>query len=496
MGIIAKRGIAVTTINIIGVAIAALSILFIQTKYLSKDQIGAIKVINSFGIVIFPFLALGFGSAVMRFYHKTKVDQKLFNQFVTFTLLLPLILIAFFTIVGFIFEDFIYVKFFNSSPYLKNISFLLAGMVFHFTYNTIIEGYMAAKAKIVIPNILKNVVSKLYLIALVLLFSLDLLEFSSLMLLYVVLHMLNSTILLFLFFRSEKPKLPVFGLQKRPLFKELRSYSSYMILGSLGSVIVTQIDIIMTGAITKDLGEVGVYTVAFFMGVVIEVPKRPLTQLVIPILSRDLEEDQDNVAKIYKQSAINLSLAGIFFFLIIWVNIDDIFTIIPNGEIYEKGKYVVFFIGLSKIFDLSLGVNYEIIQYSKHYRWNLFLMPFLAIISITSNYIFIPMYGIIGTAIATAASILIYNIIRSYLVYKAFKMHSFSWGHVKIIGIAIVIFFGADYLSFFANPYLDIICKSAIVVLVYGGASYFLKVSEEANRVIHTILKRLSIIEK
>lgn len=492
MGVIAKKGIYTTIINLIGVAIAAVSILFIQTKFLTKDEIGAIKVLNSLSLLIFPFILLGFGSSVMKFNHRLEKDKTLYNQFITFVIILPLILLVIFTLLFYFFYDYISDEFFNNSPLLNNLLFLLPGMIFHFVYTGLMEAFMAVKTKILIPNLLKSIFSRIYLIILVFIYALNKIDFDTLLVLYVSLHIVNSLYLLIIFFKGKIFFSPKRGFVKSEIFPEFRSYSLYLILGALGGVLVAQIDVIMTGALLKDLGEVGVYTVAFFMGVVIEVPKRPLIQLLIPQLSKSLENDISNVAKLYKQSAINLSLVGVFLFLLIWVNIDNLFEIIPNGEIYQKGKYVVLFIGLAKIFDLSLGVNYEIIQYSKFYKWNLFLMPFLAIISIISNFIFINIYGIVGTAIATAISVLVYNIVRSYMVFRAFKMHSFSVGHLKIISISMIILIASDNLNIFDNPYLSIIFKTLIISTVYLVSIYFMCVSVEANRVINTIVKKIS----
>jgi len=58
-------------------------------------------------------------------------------------------------------------------------------------------------------------------------------------------------------------------------------------------------------------------------------------------------------------------------FLGIWCNIDSIFELIPNGEIYSPGKWVVFYIGLSKLFDMATGVNQEIVGTSKYYKIDL-----------------------------------------------------------------------------------------------------------------------------
>ncbi len=496
MGIIVKNSAKVSIINLIGVAIAAVSVLFIQTQFLTEKEIGAIKVLNSLALAAYPFILMGFGSASLRFFHFFESNKKSNYQFLTYVILVPFILLLTCSGISFLFQDFIEAKFFASSPYLRNFIYLLPGLIFYYVYFVLFESLLTIKAKIVVPNFIKAIINRLYLIALIFIYASDIVNFDTLLILYVALHIVNVAVLSYYYFRSIKFNFkPALGFQKNEKYREFSVYSLYLIFGSVAGVIVSQIDTIMTGYLLKDIGMVGVYSIAFFIGVVIETPKRPIIQMTVPIISKELTAGNNHeVEKLYKQSSINLFIVGTLMFLVIWVNIDAIFQILPNGEKYIEGKYVVFFIGLSKLFDLAVGVNYEIIQFSKFYRWNILLTPFLAIMAIVTNYFFIREYGIVGTAIATAISILVYNIARSVLVYYKLKMNSITYRHFIVSGLLIVLIYALELIDI-SNPFISIAIQSAIVGILFLLPVLLLKISPEINRAIKTVLKNKLNIE-
>ena len=118
------------------------------------------------------------------------------------------------------------------------------------------------------------------------------------------------------------------------------------------------------------------------------------------------------IKNIYEKSSLNQLLLGGFIFLIIWLNIDEGLALLP--EKFQGGKYVVLYIGLSKLFSVATGVNGQIIVNSKYYRFDLYSNFILLIITIFTNYIFIPessplseysIVGINGAAFATALSV-------------------------------------------------------------------------------------------
>ena len=69
--------------------------------------------------------------------------------------------------------------------------------------------------------------------------------------------------------------------------------------------------------------------------------------------------EADNISKVdqlYKKSSLYLFVFGsIFFLLIVW-NLDDIFALMPKGDIFAAGKWVVVIIGAGKLIDMIFGI--------------------------------------------------------------------------------------------------------------------------------------------
>ena len=105
----------------------------------------------------------------------------------------------------------------------------------------------------------------------------------------------------------------------------------------------------------------------------------------------------------------------------------------PNGNEYKSGAIVVFAITLSKLIDMSMGVNNEIINYSKFYKLNIFIIPIFALIVIITNLIFIPIYGINGAAIASLFSIILYNLSRFLIIKVKLKLSPFNKNTLKVL---------------------------------------------------------------
>src|SRR6185295_14724747 len=102
--------------------------------------------------------------------------------------------------------------------------------------------------------------------------------------------------------------------------------------------------------------------------------------------------DMAELKSLYRKSSLNMTIIGFGIFLLIWTVLPFVFDIMPHPEVMREGSYVVFFLGLSQVWDMMTGVNNEIIIYSKYYRFNLFLTLFLAVTNICANLILIPQY--------------------------------------------------------------------------------------------------------
>ena len=63
---------------------------------------------------------------------------------------------------------------------------------------------------------------------------------------------------------------------------------------------------------------------------------------------------------------------------------------------------------------------------SEKYRFDLYVNLFLIGLTLFTNMIFIPIYGIEGAALATGISIVMYNLVKWYLLKKWFGLQPFN----------------------------------------------------------------------
>jgi hypothetical protein len=78
-------------------------------------------------------------------------------------------------------------------------------------------------------------------------------------------------------------------------------------------------------------------------------------QIVYPITARLMHENkQQELNDLYKKTSINLQVGGLLY-VGYFVNINKLYDM-PQLHDYKEGIMVVFMIGLSKYFELILGI--------------------------------------------------------------------------------------------------------------------------------------------
>ena len=95
-------------------------------------------------------------------------------------------------------------------------------------------------------------------------------------------------------------------------------------------MIVTRLDMMMIGSML-DLEQVAFYTVAFFIGNAIKVPGKSIISISIPLVAKAWEkQDFKQIQTLYSKSSINQLIIGGVFFLCIWINIDEVFSLLQK----------------------------------------------------------------------------------------------------------------------------------------------------------------------
>jgi len=179
---------------------------------------------------------------------------------------------------------------------------------------------------------------------------------------------------------------------------------------------------------------------------------------------------------------VNQYILGSYLLLGIWLNIDNIFKIIPPE--YEAGKYVIFFIGMSNLIRMTGGIDTALIGYSKYYKYNTLFIFLLLFFSVITNWILIPILSLTGAAIASTISVLLFVIIKFVFIKKKFDFQPYNIRYVYVLLISLGTYFLIAQLPAFSNPYLDVFVRGCLITGLFVPLVYLSKASSDVNKII------------
>ena len=497
MGIIARQSIKASIVGLVGVAIGAFTRLFLYTKFLTASEIGILETVIKLGILMIPFFVVGAPQVVTRYFGRFKDQQSNDSLIFSYTVILGLFLIPLMSVLYYLFNPYLF-AWYKEAPELADYAILPLLVAITFGGFALLRSISSVHLRITIPTFLSGVFDRVLVLVLLLAFGvmhwINIHQFIHLniFVFFVVPFILMLGYLIFVIkpvFKSTS----FHGVKK--IFKKTAAYNSYLILGTLSGVIISAIDVNMiSGKLGTELA--GVYTIAFFMGSVIDIPRRSLSSIIYPILNKAvIAEDKLKIEALYQKSSVNQFLVGLFIFLVVWLNIDQVFQIIPNGSDYIGGKMVVLFIGLSKLFDMMMGVNKQIIELSKYYRLNLVINVLLSVLVIILNLIFIPLDsslfgGINGVAFASLLAILISNLIAFIIVWKKEGLQPLTNDHLKILMLTVLSFILVAWINI-SNPWLMIVLKSAMLSILFVSYTLVFKISSDFSGLFEQLKERV-----
>ena len=485
MGIVLNQSLKNTIITYIGFAIGGISTIFLFPSILGKTYYGLSNYILSCANVIMPLFAIGMQNTLVKFYSQCKTEKEQ-NQFLSFSVLFPLVLTIPLLLLGLFFYDEISLFVTKKNPIVKEFIYLIPFIGLCMAYFEIFYAWARVHMHSVFGNFIKEVGLRLF--SLVALVGMYLGWITAIEFIYLTagIYFVALLITMLYAFRVKKPD---FQFSIPHNVKGILEYTFYIILsGSVANLLLDGDKIMLNQYM--DIGNIAFYSVATYIALVISVPSRAMHQIVYPITARLMHENKhDELNDLYKKTSVNLQIVGGFVMLCIFVNIDQLYEMLPKD--YAGGIWIVFIIGLSKYFDLILGNNNAIIFNSKYYRMVLFLGLMLVFFTIVLNMIFIPLYGITGSAIATLLSITIYSVAKLMFVVKRMHLYPFTIQTVYSIIITAILFVLFYFWKFPFHPILGIVLKSILVTILYVYINYRFSISKEINQVLHSLIKKL-----
>ena len=502
MGIVVRQSIKGTIMNYLGVAVGFITTFFVMTKYLTQEEVGLTRVMADAALLLSGLAALGTNTSAMRYYPYFKDKNTRDHGFFGWTLIVPAVGFVIFTILFFVFKDFIISKFSDESPLFVDYMYLVIPMAFFMMYMTVFETNANLLMRIVVPKFVREVGVRLFTLGDYILYITGVISLDGMVIglciAYIAATLLNIIYLLSLSKISFKIE-P--GYVTPWLRKDFLFYTLFLTVAAVVGNIIPSLNTFFISA-QMGLAITGIYTIASYMANLVEMPYRSVSAISRPIISQAMKDnDTQRAADICKSVSLHQLIAGSFVFFIIWVNIDLFFELLPNGDKYVGGKWVFFLLGLAKLVNSSLNIGVTVLSYSRWYYLQLIFTAILTICAIVLNNRLIPIWGMTGAAWSSIISFSIYYLFLLSLIIWKTRISPFSWKELVVISIMVLLFI-INWLSF---EYISksIICfnssgiiwklveaalRTGIIVVIGLAIIYKTKISKEINEIINKLI--------
>ena len=485
MGIVLNQSIKNTAITYFGFGIGAVNALFLYTNFLGKTHYGMVAFLLSASNIMMPLMAFGVHNTLIRFYSSCRTELEK-EKFLSFMLVMPLLLIIPISAITYFFYNQISYFIIRENPTVEPFLWLIPVIGICMGYFEIYYAWVKVHMQSVFGNFISEVVVRLAVMFL--LFAVHWNWIGKDTFIYGLSGAYGLQLIAMKIYAMHV-KMPVLHFKIPHNIEEIVGYSFFIILSGSVAVMLMDFDKVMIPAY-ENISKNALYSVAIFIATVIAVPSRAMLQIIYPITAKLMSENKhDELNALYKKSAINLQVFGGLVMLGIFLNINQLYRLIP-GE-YSGGILVVFLIGLSKFYDVILGNNNAIILNTKYYKAVLFFGLLLVFMMIGLNMLLIPLYGIIGAALATLVSVIIYNTIKLMFVVKKMKLYPFTSSTTKSFAIISGTFLAFYFWDFPFHPVMNIALKSLLITVVYVYLNYKWVISPEINSVIDNMQGRL-----
>ncbi|MEM6763328.1 MAG: flippase [Bacteroidota bacterium] len=203
---------------------------------------------------------------------------------------------------------------------------------------------------------------------------------------------------------------------------KLFQYGKYTLGNSLSSLAFQKTDVIMLGTFLGP-GAVACYNVATKICTYMEVPLRSAAQVLFPNLSNAYKEKGlRGIKPLYIQGTAILigiiwPIAGLTFLFA-----EDIILLLA-GEEYGEAKYVLYILLIHVILKPIGNMMGTTLDAVGRPQVNFTLLILSLGLNLLFNYLFIPMWGIAGAAIATVSTVIISLTVGQIYTYKQFSFH-------------------------------------------------------------------------
>ena len=498
MGIVLKQ----TSANIITISFALIiggfNTLYFYPEFLKDEYYGLVVFLLATSNLLQPIMSLGAQHTIIKFYSSFKTKD-LRDKFMSSIIFVPLIVIIPITFLVVQFHDSLGSFLSMQNPIIESYVWIIFLVAFATSYFEVFYAWARVRLKSIFGNVLKEIFPRVSVMCLLSLVAAQIITKTEFVWWLTGLYYLRLIIMIIYSLSLYTPKFSFVFPQN---FKEIISYSVYILLAGSAASLLIDIDKYMIPQ-KEAISQTAYYAVAVFIATVVEIPGRAMFQIVNPLVAKCLNENNiTELRKLYTESSVNLLIVAGLFFLLININIGPFYELMSNPS-YGDALWVVLMISLSKLILMSFGCGPAILATAKFYKITLPFSVLMAISVYLLNDFLIDIYSINGAALSTLIVVGFFTVIKVFYINFKLKIMPYSIQSIKVLMIILTVFLlfgdndgdGRLFYSFFEGGYsnfsslIKIIFNSVLVFVLYGFAIYIAKPSKAINLFINNLIR-------
>ena len=488
MGVIAKQSIRGTIVTYLGIAVGVFTTFFVLTRFLTTEEIGLARVLIDAATLFIGLAQLGTYASVIRFYPYFKEKESEEDHgFFFWAMVVPFVGFVLFALIYWACRVPLGAWFGDKSPLFVEYYYFVLPLAFFMLYQTICESTCNVLMHIVVPRAVRELVVRIGLLAIYLLYAFRVISIDGLVVGICINYAVAAVINLCYFFSLHTIRLRpdwVFLRENKGLVRRYLVYTGFLLLSAVTTVLAPTLSSFFVTA-KMGLSNTGIFAIATYMAVMVSVPNRSVSAIASPQLAQAIkEQNREECSFLIRQVTRNMLLIGGFILLAIWLNIDLIFHILPNGATYATAKNVVLILGVSQLILGTFTICLTALNYSRYYAFSLIWSLILTVSAIMLNNYLVPRYGMEGAALSNLISYGLYYllIIATLVPLGRFHVVDRRWVYILLLLVGI---FGLNVLWQTCLPamniWVDSLCRSIVLLGCGAWIAYKAQLSPELN---------------
>ncbi|MDC1107163.1 oligosaccharide flippase family protein [Prolixibacteraceae bacterium] len=426
MGILEKQTIKGSFWSFVGAFIAFLNVTILMPRLFSTEQVGLVNVLVAIATICAQFSSLGFDAVTTRMFPYFRSDKEKHKGYPFLLLMISTIgflLWIFLLFVGG--KEWIVSQNIDRSPLLVNHIGYILPLVFFLLFFNALDVLYRLLYNAVIGTFMKEVVVRILNLVLLGVYLSGVMSFGTFLTSYVAILGVPLLALMYLLIKKEKISFrPNFQFLSPRLRKEICYVAFFGIVSGFSGIAIVNIDKYMVASYLG-LEQTGIYSIAFYFGTMVLLPARALKKIGASVISDAWRhENVQLIEETYKKSALYQLLMGAVLYGGIVINLDNIPNILT--ESYASGMIVIAIIGFSNVLEMVSGQGAILLANSPKFRVQALFQFLLMLLVVVTNMMLIPLWGMVGAAIATLLSNFTILLVRAIYIYHRWHIHPFN----------------------------------------------------------------------